>query len=196
MKTINDKYNLILASKSPRRQELLKGLELNFEIRTKEIEENFPPALFREEIPLYLSNLKAKAFEKELNEKDLVITSDTIVWNENKQLGKPKDRREAIEMLQSLSGKQHEVITAVTLMTQSKSHSFYEVTKVFFKKLSLDEIEHYVDTYQPFDKAGSYGIQEWIGFVGIPKIEGDYFNVVGLPLNRLNLELEKFISIQ
>ena len=195
MKTIN-KYNLILASKSPRRQELLKGLELNFEIRTKEIEENFPPALFREEIPLYLSNLKAKAFEKELNEKDLVITSDTIVWNENKQLGKPKDRREAIEMLQSLSGKQHEVITAVTLMTQSKSHSFYEVTKVFFKKLSLDEIEHYVDTYQPFDKAGSYGIQEWIGFVGIPKIEGDYFNVVGLPLNRLNLELEKFISIQ
>ncbi|MGB1041182.1 MAG: Maf family nucleotide pyrophosphatase [Flavobacteriales bacterium] len=193
MKTIN-KYNLILASKSPRRQELLKGLELNFEIRTKEIEENFPPALFREEIPLYLSNLKAKAFEKELNEKDLVITSDTIVWNENKQLGKPKDRREAIEMLQSLSGKQHEVITAVTLMTQSKSHSFYEVTKVFFKKLSMNEIEHYVDAYQPFDKAGSYGIQEWIGFVGIPKIEGDYFNVVGLPLNRLDLELGKFVK--
>jgi len=192
MKTINDKYSIILASKSPRRQELLKGLELNFEIKTKEIEEIFPPALFREEIPLYLSNLKAKAFKDDLKENDLVITSDTIVWNENKQLGKPKDRREAIDMLRKLSGKQHEVITAVTLMTQSKSHSFYEVTKVFFKELSLDEIEHYVDTYQPFDKAGSYGIQEWIGFIGIPKIEGDYFNVVGLPLNRLNEELVKF----
>jgi septum formation protein len=185
-------YNLILASKSPRRQELLKGLGLTFEIRTKEIEEIFPPALFKEEIPVYLSNLKAKAFENELGENDLVITSDTIVWNENKQLGKPKDRSEAIEMLKNLSGKSHEVITAVTLMSKVKTHSFYETTKVFFKELLQEEIEYYVDNYQPYDKAGSYGIQEWIGFVGIPKIEGDYFNVVGLPLNRLNLELGKF----
>ena len=186
-------YNLILASKSPRRQELLKGLGLTFEIKTKEIEEVFPPALYKEEIPVYLSNLKAKAFENDLNSTDLVITSDTIVWNENKQLGKPKDRGEAIEMLQSLSGKTHEVITAVTLMTKEKTHSFYEITTVFFKELSHEEIEYYIDNFKPFDKAGSYGIQEWIGFVGIPKIEGDYFNVVGLPLNRLSLELGKFI---
>ena len=185
-------YNLILASKSPRRQELLKGLGFTFEIKTKEIEEVFPPSLYKEEIPLFLSNLKAKAFESELEENDLVLTSDTIVWNENKQLGKPKDRSEAIEMLQSLSGKSHEVITAVTLMSKAKVHSFCEVTKVFFKELTLEEIEYYVDNYKPFDKAGSYGIQEWIGFVGIPKIEGDYFNVVGLPLNRLNEELKKF----
>lgn len=185
-------YNLILASKSPRRQELLKGLGFTFEIKTKEIEEVFPPSLYKEEIPLFLSNLKAKAFESELEENDLVLTSDTIVWNENKQLGKPKDRSEAIEMLQSLSGKSHEVITAVTLMSKTKVHSFCEVTKVFFKELTLEEIEYYVDNYKPFDKAGSYGIQEWIGFVGIPKIEGDYFNVVGLPLNRLNEELKKF----
>ncbi|MDB4052116.1 Maf family nucleotide pyrophosphatase [Flavobacteriales bacterium] len=186
------KYQIILASKSPRRQELLKGLGFEFEIKTKEIEEVFPPALFKEEIPVYLSNLKAKAFKDYIKEDELVITSDTIVWNENKQLGKPKSRAEAIEMLQSLSGKQHEVITAVTLMTTIKTHSFYEITKVFFKELTLDEIEYYIDNYQPFDKAGSYGIQEWIGFVGIPKIEGDYFNVVGLPLNRLNEELKRF----
>lgn len=189
---MQNKFNIILASKSPRRQDLLKGLEIDFEIRTKEIEENFPPALYREEIPIFLSNLKARAFESELTDNDLVITSDTIVWNENRQLGKPKSRVEAIEMLQSLSGKSHEVITAVTLMTKAKTHSFYETTKVFFKELSLKEIEHYIDNYQPFDKAGSYGIQEWIGFIGIPKIEGDYFNVVGLPLNRLNLELKLF----
>jgi len=185
-------YNIILASKSPRRQELLKGLGLAFEIKTKEVEEVFPPALFKEEIPVYLSNLKAKAFVNDLKEADLVITSDTIVWNENKQLGKPKDRNEAIEMLQSLSGKSHEVITAVTLMTNLKTHSFYETTKVFFKELSHEEIEYYIDNYKPYDKAGSYGIQEWIGFVGIPKIEGDYFNVVGLPLNRLNEELKNY----
>lgn len=184
--------NIILASKSPRRQELLKGLGIEFEIRTKEIEEVFPAALFKEEIPLYLSNLKAKAFKNELKENELVITSDTIVWNENKQLGKPKNRAEAVEMLQSLSGKQHEVITAVTLMTSEKTHSFYEITEVFFKELSLAEIDYYIDNYEPYDKAGSYGIQEWIGFVGIPKIEGDYFNVVGLPLFRLNEELGKF----
>lgn len=182
-------YKLILASKSPRRQELLKGLGLEFEVRTKEIEEVFPPALFKEEIPLFLSKLKANAFREELKENELVITSDTIVWNENQQLGKPQSREEAISMLQSLSGKQHEVITAVTLMTIPKTHSFYEITQVVFKELSIEEITHYVDTYQPFDKAGSYGIQEWIGFIGISQIKGDYFNVVGLPLFRLNAEL-------
>lgn len=185
-------YTVVLASKSPRRQELLTGLGIEFEVRTKEIEEVFPSTLYKEEIPLYLSNLKAKAFEKELTEKELIITSDTIVWNENKQLGKPKSRTEAIEMLQSLSGKQHEVITAVTLMSENKTHSFCETTKVFFKELSKTEIEFYIDKFEPYDKAGSYGIQEWIGFIGISKIEGDYFNVVGLPLFKLNEELGKF----
>ena len=186
------KYNIILASKSPRRQELLKSLNLDFEIKTKEVEEIFPPALFREEIPVFLSNLKAKAFENEINANDLIITSDTIVWHENEQLGKPKDANEAQEMLQSLAGKQHEVITAVTLFTKDKKTTFYDVTKVFFKELSNEEIDFYIQNYQPFDKAGSYGIQEWIGFAGIEKIEGDYFNVVGLPMHKLYLELNKF----
>ncbi len=189
---MNKKYSIILGSKSPRRKELLEGLGLDFVIKTKEIEELFPPALHKEEIPLFLSNLKAQAFESELKEDELIITSDTIVWNENQQLGKPKSRVQAIEMLKSLSGKEHEVITAVTLKSQKKTHSFYEVTKVFFKELSPEEIEFYIDNCEPYDKAGSYGIQEWIGFVGIYKIEGDYFNVVGLPLNRLNKELSCF----
>jgi len=189
---MSKKYQLILASKSPRRKELLAGLGLEFEIRTKEIEEVFPLALFKEEIPLYLSNLKAKAFLDGLKEDELVITSDTIVWNENKQLGKPKSREEAIRMLHSLSGKEHEVITAVTLMSKEKTHSFYETTRVFFSTLSQEDIEFYVDEFSPYDKAGAYGIQEWIGFVGISKIEGDYFNVVGLPLFKLNKELKMF----
>ena len=185
-------YNIILASKSPRRQELLKSLNLDFEIKTKEVEEIFPPALYREEIPVFLANLKAKAFENEIGKNDLIITSDTIVWSENKQLGKPKDVNEAREMLQSLAGKQHQVITAVTLFSVEKTKTFYDITKVFFKELSLEEIDFYIDNYQPFDKAGSYGIQEWIGFAGIEKIEGDYFNVVGLPMHKLYLELLKF----
>ena len=186
------KYNIILASKSPRRQELLKSLNLDFEIKTKEVEEIFPPALFREEIPVFLSNLKAKAFENEINANDLIITSDTIVWHKNKQLGKPKDANEAQEMLQSLAGKQHEVITAVTLFTKDKKTTFYDVTKVYFKEISNEEIDYYIQNYKPYDKAGSYGIQEWIGFAGIEKIEGDYFNVVGLPMHKLYLELNKF----
>jgi septum formation protein len=195
MKGLKEKlahYNIILASKSPRRQELLKGLEVDFEIKTKEIEEIFSDSLYKEEIPLFLSNLKAKAFKEELKDNDLVITSDTIVWCNNKQYGKPQDDFEATEMLNELSNKSHEVITAVTLMTKEKIVSFYDITKVYFKRLSNQEISHYVNIYKPFDKAGSYGIQEWIGFAGIEKIEGDYFNVVGLPLHKLYLELNKF----
>lgn len=186
------KYNIILASKSPRRQELLKGLDVDFEIKTKEVEEVFPESLNREEIPVYLSQLKAKAFEGDLKSSDLVLTSDTIVWNGKKQFGKPKNEQEAKEMLLELSGVSHEVITAVTLMTKEKTTSFYDVTKVFFKQLSQDEIDYYILNYKPFDKAGSYGIQEWIGFAGIEKIEGDYFNVVGLPLHKLYCELKTF----
>lgn len=185
-------YNIILASKSPRRQELLKGLDLDFEIKTKEVDEIFPASLNREEIPVYLSQLKAKAFESDLKENDLVLTSDTIVWNGKKQFGKPKNATEAREMLTELAGVSHEVITAVTLMSKNKTISFYDVTKVFFKQLSQEEIDYYVSNYKPFDKAGSYGIQEWIGFAGIEKIEGDYFNVVGLPLHKLYCELKVF----
>jgi septum formation protein len=122
----------------------------------------------------------------------LVITSDTIVWCNNKQYGKPNGSVEAVEMINELSDKSHEVITSVTLMSKEKTVSFYDITKVFFKQLSNEEINHYVNTYKPFDKAGSYGIQEWIGFAGIEKIEGDYFNVVGLPLHKLYIELNKF----
>lgn len=186
------KHTIVLASKSPRRQELLKGLDLDFEIKTKEVDEVFPDELVREEIPLFLSNLKAQAFKGEMNPNELIITSDTIVWNGQHQFGKPNDALDAVTMLNQLSGKSHEVITAVTLMTKTKTVSFFDVTKVFFKRLSNEEINYYVTNYKPFDKAGSYGIQEWIGFAGIEKIEGDYFNVVGLPLHKLYLELNKF----
>ena len=186
------KYNIILASKSPRRQELLKGLNIDFTIQTKEVEEIFPDNLVKEQIPLYLAELKATAFENDLSDADLLITSDTIVWSNNQQLGKPKDRIEAIKMLQSLSNKQHEVITGVCLKNKAKTVSFTASTKVVFKELSNDEIEFYVDTYKPFDKAGSYGIQEWIGYIGIQKIEGTYFNVMGLPLFELNQHLKNF----
>lgn len=183
--------NIILASKSPRRQELLKQLAVDFTIQTKEIEEVFPPALHREEIPLYLSELKANAFN-DLEADDILITSDTIVWNKGQQLGKPKDRDEAIDMITNMSNGNHEVITAVTIKSNEKKVSFYEVTKVFFKPLTPEEIIFYVDNHKPYDKAGAYGIQEWIGSVAIEKIEGDYYTVVGFPLAKLYSELNKF----
>ena len=185
-------YNIILASKSPRRQGLLKELGYNFEIRTKEVNESYPAELKKEHVALYLSELKAVAFVEELDDNDLVITSDTIVCLGNEIIGKPIDRKDAIEMLSKLSGNKHEVITAVTLLSKTKRKSFYEVTEVYFKKLSIEEIKYYVANYQPFDKAGSYGIQEWIGYIAIEKIVGSYFNVMGLPVKRLNDELIAF----
>jgi septum formation protein len=184
-------YQIILASQSPRRHQMLKELGLDFEIRTKEVEEIYPEDLEAEKVPVYLAELKAAAFEADLKEKDLVITADTIVCVDDWILGKPKGRAEAVKMLKALSGRSHRVISGVCLTSQEKKVSFATTTHVHFKKLSDSEIDFYIDNYKPFDKAGAYGIQEWIGFIGIDGIEGSYFNVVGLPIQRLYLELKK-----
>jgi septum formation protein len=179
------KYKLILASGSPRRQQFFKDLDLDFEIRLKEIEEIFPSELKAEEITNFLAELKANAFEGELNDNDILITSDTIVWHNNKALGKPKDAQDAFEILKSLSNATHEVITSVCFKTNLDSTVMYEVTKVTFSELSDEAIRYYIKNYQPFDKAGAYGIQEWIGFVGVSKIEGSYANVMGMPTDKV-----------
>lgn len=180
-----DKYHLILASGSPRRQQFFKDLDLAFEVRLKEIEEIYPDHLKAEEITNYLSELKASAFEGTLADNELLITSDTIVWHHEKALGKPKNATDAFQMLQSMSGATHEVITSVTFKTNAFVDTLHEVTKVTFSNLEAAEIQYYVDKYKPFDKAGSYGIQEWIGLIAISKIEGSYTNVVGLPTEKV-----------
>lgn len=185
-------YQIILASQSPRRHEMLKELGLIFEIRTKEVEEVYPDGLEPEQIPVYLSELKAKALEVDLASNELVITADTIVCVDDCILGKPKDRGDAVKMLNALSNRSHQVISGVCLMSKEKKVSFSTVTNVHFKALSDEEIDYYIDNYKPFDKAGAYGIQEWIGFIGIDGIEGSYFNVVGLPIQRLYQELSTF----
>ncbi len=179
------KYRLILASGSPRRQQFFKDLDLDFEIRLKEIEEIYPNELKREQITNYLAELKANAFEAELKDNEILITSDTIVWHNNKALGKPKDAQEAFEILQSLSNTTHEVITSVCFKNNKKSKVIHEVTKVSFNQLSDKAIQYYIENYKPFDKAGAYGIQEWIGFIGVSKIEGSYANVMGLPTDKV-----------
>jgi len=189
-------YNLYLASQSTRRLELLKKLDIDFLITAKAyVDETFSTALNREEIALYLSDKKADVYKDVLETPDrILITADTIVWVDNKVLGKPKDREEAIDMLNKLSSKKHSVITGITISNNKKRHSFCCITDVWFKRLSMNEIEYYVDNYKPFDKAGAYGIQEWIGYIAVEKIEGSYFNVVGLPVQKLYAELEKFID--
>jgi septum formation protein len=179
------KYNLILASGSPRRQQFFKDLDLDFEIRLKEVEEIYPKTLKREEITNFLAELKANAFEDDLKPNDILITSDTIVWHNNKALGKPKDEKDAFRILETLSHSTHEVITSVCFKTKKETKLLHEVTQVTFNKLSSSEIEYYIKNYQPFDKAGAYGIQEWIGFVGVSKIEGSYTNVMGLPTDKV-----------
>ena len=179
------KYRLILASGSPRRQQFFKDLELDFEIRLKEIEEIYPNKLKREQITNYLAELKANAFEAELQANEILITSDTIVWHNNKALGKPKDAQEAFDILYSLSNTTHEVITSVCFKTNTQTKLLHEVTKVSFNELSEKAIRYYIENYKPFDKAGAYGIQEWIGFVGVSKIEGSYANVMGLPTDKV-----------
>ena len=179
------KYKLILASGSPRRQQFFKDLDLDFEIRLKEIEEIFPPELKAEEITNYLAELKANAFEGELQPNEILITSDTIVWHKNKALGKPKDAQDAFDILKSLSNATHEVITSVCFKTNTETTLMYEVTKVTFNELSDEAIRYYIENYKPFDKAGAYGIQEWIGFVGVSKIEGSYANVMGMPTDKV-----------
>ena len=176
--------NIILASGSPRRQQYFKELDLDFTIQLKEVEEVYPNHLKVEEITNFLAELKAEAFTN-LNENDVLITSDTIVWHEGKALGKPKDYQDAFEMLQSMSGKTHEVITSVSFKTNAITETIFEVTKVTFKEISDEAITYYLDNYKPFDKAGSYGIQEWIGLIAISKIEGSYANVVGMPVDKV-----------
>lgn len=181
-------YNVILASGSPRRQQFFRDLDIDFSIQLKEIEEIYPENLKGVAITDYLSNLKSEAFST-LNDNDLLITSDTIVWLEGKALGKPKDAKDAVIMLKAMSGKKHEVITSICLKSNSFQKIINDITIVTFKELSDDEIQYYINNYKPFDKAGAYGIQEWIGFIGIDKIEGSYFNVVGLPVHKLYKEL-------
>lgn len=183
---------IILASGSPRRQQFFKDLDLDFEIRLKEIEEIFPEALQSLAITDYLAALKASAFEGELLGNELLVTSDTLVWLNGKALGKPKDYQDAFQMLQDLSDETHEVITSVCFKTRNKMEIVNEITKVTFNRLSDEAIAYYLDNYKPFDKAGSYGIQEWIGLTGISKIEGSYTNVVGLPTEKVYQYLLNF----
>ena len=176
---------LILASKSPRRQELLKGLDVDFEVRVKDTDESYDINTPLLKIAEVIANKKAEAFTSELATDEILITSDTVVIVDDEVLGKPKTKIQAFDMLSKLSGKSHKVITGVCLMSLEKKILFSDVTKVFFKPLTCDEMNYYIKHYQPFDKAGSYGIQEWIGYVGIDKIEGSYFNVMGLPVDKL-----------
>ena len=183
-KIIND-YKIILASGSPRRQQFLRDLDLDFEIRLKDIEEIYPPQLKREEITDFLAQLKAKAFEGELQSDEILITSDTIVWHKDKALGKPKDYDDAFTILKSLSNDTHNVITSVCFKTTVNTVTINESTQVTFKMLSDANIHYYIENYKPYDKAGAYGIQEWIGFIGVSKIEGSYANVMGMPVDKV-----------
>ena len=174
-------YKIVLASGSPRRQQFFKELDLDFEIKIKEVEEIYPDTLQGVEITNYLAKLKSAAFDNDIQPNEIIVTSDTIVWLDNKALGKPKDKQDAFLMLQSMAGKTHEVITSVCFKTINKIDIVNCVTRVTFNPISDAEILFYIDKYQPFDKAGAYGIQEWIGLMAIAKIEGSYTNVVGLP---------------
>jgi len=193
LKNLNS-FLIILASKSPRRQELLKKMGINFEIIVREVDEIHPEHFSAEEIVLHLCQLKSADFKsEEMDDKTIIITADTIVWFQNHVLNKPENLTEAFDMLKKLSGKRHDVYTGVCLKSKNKTHSFYVMSKVYFKNLSDEEITFYVNKFKPLDKAGAYGIQEWIGFIGIEKIEGSYFNVMGLPTKELYEELIKFI---
>ncbi|PRP66512.1 Maf family nucleotide pyrophosphatase [Nonlabens agnitus] len=177
--------DIILASQSPRRQELLKGLDIDFRIETRPVDEVYEDHLKAGEISAFLATLKAKAFQNDVKENELLITSDTIVWLENEAFGKPESEQHAKEMLATMSGKMHEVYTSVTFTTSKKQDTITDCTKVYFKNLTTAEISYYVDTYQPMDRAGAYGIQDWIGYTGIEKLDGCYYNVMGLPLPKV-----------
>ena len=183
-----------LASKSPRRQELLGKIIDDFEIVSKEIEEVYPENLEISSVASYLANLKAKSYKYEAQKNELYITADTVVVFNNEVLGKPNSKKDGVNMLKKLSGNTHHVYTGVSLLLNEEISSFYDVTKVTFYKLKKKEINYYLDFYKPMDKAGSYGIQDWMGYVGIKSIEGDFFNVMGLPLHKLYREIEKIIS--
>ena len=184
-------YNIILASGSPRRQQFLKDLNIDFTIQLKEIEEIYPSHLKGKEITDYLAKLKSSAFTN-LNKNDILITSDTIVWLEGKAIGKPKNKQDAIAIFKNMSGKKHQVFTSICIKTKADIKIINDKTDVYFKELTDDEINYYLDKFLPYDKAGGYGIQDWIGLIGVEKIDGSYFNVMGLPVHKLYAELLKF----
>lgn len=184
------KYKVILASNSPRRKELLAGLGVDYEVRTlPDVDESYPDTLQGADIPLYIAKEKADAYRDMLQPGELMITADTIVWLDGKVLGKPKDREDALCMLRAMSGRTHEVFTGVCITTTEWQRSFATQTEVRFSKLSEEEITYYIDKFQPMDKAGAYGVQEWIGFIGVENISGSYYNIMGLPVQRLYKEL-------
>lgn len=188
------KYKVILASNSPRRKELLSGLGIDYEVRTlPDVDESYPESLQGADIPLYISQGKADAYRALLQPGELMITADTIVWLDGRVLGKPKDREDALQMLRDMSGRTHEVFTGVCITTTDWQRSFAAQTEVRFAQLTEEEITYYVDRYQPMDKAGSYGVQEWIGFIGVENISGSYFNIMGLPVQRLYRELKAIV---
>ncbi len=186
-------YNIILASNSPRRKELLSGLNIPYEVKTlPNIDESYPDNLIGEDIAIYIAKEKANAYLDQLDDNTLLITADTIVLLEGRVYGKPSDEANAKQMLHDLSEKTHEVITGVCITTKEKQKSFGVSSEVRFSKLDDDEIEYYVSNYKPFDKAGAYGVQEWIGYIAVEYITGSYFNIMGLPIQRLYRELKKF----
>ena len=187
-----EKYKVILASGSPRRRELMAGLGVNYEVRIlPDVDESYPHTLQGEEIPLYIAKEKADAYIPLMQPDELIITADTIVWLDGKVLGKPRDREDALQMLRTMSGRTHEVFTGVCITTTDWQRSFTAQTEVRFATLSEDEIIYYVDNFKPMDKAGAYGVQEWIGFIGVENISGSYYNIMGLPVQKLYRELLK-----
>lgn len=189
-------YRLVLASQSPRRRQLLADAGIDFVLAPRfECDESFPSTMPADEVAEYLSGLKADAYPDGLGDKDILLTADTVVIAGGKVLGKPKDRAEAVAMLEQLSGREHQVVTGVSLSNALGRRSFSVLSRVKFRVLTIEEIEYYVDNYRPFDKAGSYGIQEWIGYVGIEGIEGSFYNVMGLPVQRVYCELKEFVGL-
>ncbi|MCK5170232.1 MAG: septum formation protein Maf [Bacteroidales bacterium] len=190
-----DDYKIILASQSPRRHYLLKEIGLEFEIKLKQfVDESYPDRLKKEEIPLYIARKKAEVFNADLADNEILITADTIVWLNDKVLQKPIDQDDAVKILRELSGNCHQVYTGVCIKSNDKEVLFSACTDVYFKKLTYPEIDYYINHFQPFDKAGAYGIQEWIGYIGVEKINGSFFNVMGLPIQKLYTELDDFIN--
>jgi septum formation protein len=189
------KYNIILASQSQRRVDLMRELGLNFiQVKLPDADESYPDSLKKTEIPVYVAQKKSDSYNQKLNENDILITVDTIVWCNGEMFGKPKNKSDAFRMLKAISNNTHEVLSGVCLRSTTKTRKFVVTSTVHFKDFTDDEIEFYINNYQPYDKAGAYGIQEWIGFAGLIKIEGSYFNVMGLPSQNLYTELEMFIN--
>lgn len=188
-------YRLLLASQSPRRRELMSGCGLPYELAPKfDCEERYPAELAAEEVPGFLSRLKSEAYPAPLAARDILLTADTVVVLDGEVLGKPRGRDEAVEMLGRLSARRHTVVSGVTFRTRERMHTFTAHTSVWFRRLEREEIDYYVDTFRPFDKAGSYGIQEWIGYAAIERIEGSFYNVMGLPIQKLYVELDQFLN--